>query len=184
MLGLDTVQIAQTHNSAQTAGHLQACKSIADTLLENVHRLIADLRPTLLDDLGLVPAIKWYGAQRLNPLGIAFQVDDAELATRLPPALETVFFRVIQEAITNIVRHAHATQVTVRLATAGADTLLQITDNGQGFDPQREQTEPGFGLRGMQERVEILGGEFHLRAIGCRGCAHCRLDRHGLHIHL
>jgi signal transduction histidine kinase len=171
MVGLDTVRMASAQDVHKANNRLQASKSIAETLLKNIHRLVADLRPSLLDDLGLVPAIVWYGEQRLKPLGIEFHLDEKGLKDRLTPTVETALFRIVQEAMTNIVRHAQATMVNVRLVREDGHVTLQVSDNGQGFDPQAFQPSDlhgqGLGLRGMQERASILGGEFQMQtAIG------------------
>jgi signal transduction histidine kinase len=167
MVGLDTVRMASALDLLKANTRLQNCKSIAEILLKNIHRLVADLRPSLLDDLGLVPAIAWYGEQRLKPLGINFKLDEKGLKDRLPPSTETALFRIVQEAMTNIVRHAKATEVGVKLAREAGWVALQIADNGHGFDPQALQPADlhgqGLGLRGMQERASILGGEFQLK---------------------
>jgi signal transduction histidine kinase len=167
MVGLDTVHMASAQDVQKANHHLKSCKAIAETLLKNIHRLVADLRPSLLDDLGLLPAIAWYGEQRLKPLGIHFCMDENDLAVRLPASVETALFRIFQEAVTNIIRHAHAKSVTVRLARRDGTVVLIVCDDGQGFDPH--SLEPthlhgqGLGLRGMQERATILGGEFQLQ---------------------
>lgn len=173
MVGLDTVQMASTQDLCKATARLQSCKSIAENLLRNIHRLIADLRPTLLDDLGLVPAIAWYGEQRLKPLGIAFRMDEAGVTARLEPTLETALFRIAQEAITNAARYAKASSVTVQLGHEYGYVTLEITDDGQGFDPAMldpsQSRGQGLGLRGMQERANILGGELRLEAAPGQG---------------
>ncbi len=173
MIGLDTVRMALANDPPKADTHLQSCKSIGETILKNVHRLIADLRPTLLDDLGLVPAIAWYGEQRLEPRGIAFRLQEDDSKIRLPLPVETALFRIAQEAITNITRHARATTVTVRLTYQNDWVMLQVADDGAGFDPQMLQTSDwhgkNLGLRGMQERVAILGGEFELETAPGKG---------------
>lgn len=173
MVGLDTVQMAAAQDIQKANKHLASARAIAETLLKNIHRLVADLRPTLLDDLGLIPAIAWYGEQRLKPLGINFQLDDRQMKTRLPTSTETALFRVVQEAMTNVVRHSRATAITVRLAHENHGVTLEISDNGQGFDPQALQPSnshgQGLGLRGMQERASILGGEFQLQSVPGKG---------------
>ena len=167
MVGLDTVHMASAQDIDKANKRLDSCKSIAATLLQNIHRLVADLRPSLLDDLGLVPAIAWYGEQRLKPLGIKFSMDENDLAVRLPPSIETALFRIFQEAVTNIIRHARATEVSVKLARREDRVSLTVADNGRGFDPKALEPDDiqgqGLGLRGMQERASILGGEFHLQ---------------------
>ena len=173
MVGLDTVHMALAHDVEKANAHLRNCNSIAESLLKNIHRLIADLRPTLLDDLGLLAAMAWYGEQRLKPLGITLHMDDNALKARLPAAVETALFRIVQEAMTNIVRHAKATDVRVQLTRQDGCVILQIADNGQGFEPQMlELFDPhgkGLGLRGMQERASILGGEFQMQTAPGRG---------------
>ncbi len=172
-VGLDTVQIALNHDVQESYSHLRNCHTIADTLLKNIRRLTGDLRPTLLDDLGLVPAIAWYGEQRLKPLGITLQMDTKGLKGRLPPSVETALFRIVQESMTNIVRHAQASLVNVQLTRQEGWVLLQVSDNGRGFEPQMLQSShphgQGLGLRGMQERAVILGGEFQLETAPGKG---------------
>ncbi len=173
MVGLDTVQMASALDVHQASSRLQNCKSIAGTLLKNIHRIISDLRPALLDDLGLAPAIAWYGEQRLSSMGITFHMDEEGMTARLQPTIETAFFRIVQEAINNAVRHAHATTVNVRLMRKWQRVILEITDNGCGFDPQMLQASDsqgqGLGLRGMQERASTLGGDFQLQTAPGKG---------------
>jgi len=168
MVGLDTTSLDITSNPAKAAERLSATKAIADGMLENVHRLISDLRPSLLDDLGLLSAIAWYGEQRLKPCGIAFDVQSVGLEKRLPPSIDTQLYRIVQEAITNIIRHAQASAVTVRLALRDGWLTLEIQDDGQGFDSQILQSTEvplrNVGLWGMRERVGILKGEFRVQA--------------------
>lgn len=173
MVNLDTVQMALKQDPQKAGAHLRGAKSTAETLLKNIHRLIADLRPSLLDDLGLVPAIGWYGEQRLKPLGVDFEMEEQGLDKRLDPATETAFFRIVQEAITNTARYGHASHVCVKLMRQNGMVVLQVADDGRGFDPQVLQRVDsqgqGLGLRGMQERVDILGGEFQLQTAPGKG---------------
>ncbi len=166
LVGLDTIRIAAQSDITRIESHIQDLKSITEDMLDNVHRLIADLRPSLLDDLGLVTAIQWYGEQRLKPLGIDFHLEDNTLNERLPRPVETVLFRIVQEGLTNILRHAKASSVLVRLEQDRDWINLEIVDDGVGFDPQQFETqtpgERGLGLRGMRERAAILGGSFEL----------------------
>ena len=168
MVGLDTVHMALAQDAQKADKHLRSSKAIAESLLKNIHRLVADLRPSLLDDLGLVPAIEWYGEQRLKPLGITLHLDGKGIKARLLPSVETALFRIVQEAMTNIVRHSQATDVQIQFKQRDGHVSLRISDNGRGFDPQALQPvnwhEQGLGLRGMQERAEILGGQFDLQA--------------------
>jgi signal transduction histidine kinase len=166
LVGLDTIGIAARSDISRIDGHVRDLKSIAEDMLGNIHRLIADLRPSLLDDIGLVEAIEWYGEQRLKPHGIAFQLLEHTLTERLPAPVETVLFRIVQEGLTNIVRHARARSVSIRLLEDQEEITLEISDDGVGFDPQLlempESDGRGLGIRGMRERAMILGGTLEL----------------------
>lgn len=163
MLSLDTCALGLARGEPRVEQHLQTAKSIADTMLANTRRLINDLRPPLLDDLGLAAAIAWYAETRLQPLGIALELRCDQMEARLPPALETALFRVAQEALTNVVRHADASSVYVMLGVDDHAVSLAVRDDGRGFQqPAVTATggeSEGLGLLGMRERVTILGGE-------------------------
>jgi signal transduction histidine kinase len=173
LVGLDTINIAARSDIARIEGHVRDLKFIAEDMLGNIHRLIADLRPSLLDDLGLVAAIEWYGEQRLKPHGVSFRLLEHTLTERLPPPVEIVLFRIVQEGLTNIVRHARANSVSVRLLQQQEDVTLEICDDGVGFDPQSleapESDGRGLGLRGMRERAMILGGSLEIDSHVGRG---------------
>ena len=174
ILGLDTVDTARAADPSEAAAIQQSNKAIARQILEDIRRITADLRPSLLDDMGLVPAVTRYAKNRLNPLGIMLRFDVDNLkGYRLPSDLEIVLFRIIQEAISNIIRHAHASVVTIQLTNQNSHITLRIADDGQGFDPRSAQLsnsqDSGFGLRGMQERVSIIGGDFDLQTAPGQG---------------
>ena len=145
---------------------LQATRGLVVRILDEVHRLIAGLRPSVLDDLGLKSAIQWYVEKHLVPRGIAVRCEIEGLDDRLPLQLETVVFRVVQEALTNIVKHAAASSVLVQAARKGDFLAIEIEDDGEGFNlDQRAAAAPdgsGWGLLGMRERVEMLHGELRI----------------------
>ncbi|HEX7972891.1 MAG TPA: ATP-binding protein [Anaerolineales bacterium] len=142
--------------------------SITERVLQQVRNLSLDLRPSLLDDLGVVSALRWYIDRQGRRAGFQteFIADPPDL--RLPPEMETVCFRVVQEALTNVVRHALASQVQVHLARQANRVELVIRDNGIGFDVQavrgRAPTDSSLGLLGMQERVQLIGGQIEIRS--------------------
>lgn len=175
MLSLDTCALALATGSPGLERHLHTAKSIAETMLANTHRLINDLRPSLLDDLGLPAAIAWYGERRLEPMGVELEFQCDQMEARLPPSLETALFRITQEALTNVVRHAGASRVHVTLRVHGDVAFLTVRDNGRGFQgPVTTWTraeEQGLGLRGMRERVTTLGGEMRVESEPGRGTA-------------
>ncbi|ABS26012.1 ATP-binding protein [Anaeromyxobacter sp. Fw109-5] len=140
---------------------LDEVKAVALRTLEDVHRLILDLRPSVLDDLGLFSAIQWYAERSLETRGISVRCEFGELDRRLPPELETALFRMCQEAMSNVARHAQASAVLVQVGVENGAIQIDIEDDGRGFDVEaaarREGRRP-WGLLGIRERAEILGG--------------------------
>jgi signal transduction histidine kinase len=134
--------------------------------LQQVRDLSLDLRPSLLDDLGLVAALRWYLERQAQRTGFAGQLIAEDAQGRLSPELETVCFRVAQEALTNVARHAHAAQVQVELRAHQGSMELIVRDDGVGFDvpAARDRATRGtsLGLLGMQERVTLAGGRIEI----------------------
>lgn len=140
--------------------HLDEVKALAVRTLEDVHRLILDLRPSVLDDLGLLSAIRWYADRALVTRGVAVRCEFGELP-RLPPEMETALFRMCQETLSNVARHAQASQVLVQVGVEGGEVVVDIEDDGKGFDERTVGQGSGrkhWGLMGIRERAEILGG--------------------------
>ena len=147
--------------------HLLEAKTIATRLLEETRRLILDLRPQALDDLGLGPAIRWYAEIHLEELGVAVTVE-IEPVSRMPEHIEVSLFRVIQEAINNIGKHTNAKHAHIRLARQDSKVSVMISDDGKGFNADRvmESSVHGnnVGLLGMQERVRLLNGSIQIHS--------------------
>lgn len=153
-------------------GHLQAVHDHlvkANTLvrhtIEQSHRLIARLRPTVLDDYGLVPALQEELSQRLTPLDIVAHLDTEGDLERLPAEVTTAAFRIVQEAITNVIRHANARQVHIRLQQTADELIVTVEDDGVGL-PDEGLRSPderqALGILGMQERAGALGGRLEV----------------------
>ena len=140
---------------------LEEAKALAVRTIEEVHRMILDLRPSVLDDLGLQSAIRWYAERHLATRGISVRCEFDALDHRYPAAFETALFRVCQEAMSNIARHAHAESVLVQLTEVEGEIRIEIEDDGRGFEPDNvsHAERRHFGLMGIEERVEILGGK-------------------------
>jgi signal transduction histidine kinase len=139
---------------------LDEVKVLATWALDDVHRMILDLRPSVLDDLGLASAIRWYAERTLRERGVAVRCEFGDLP-RLPPELETAVFRVCQEAMSNIARHAEASRVLVEVGVEAGELHVAIEDDGKGFDlasVARREGRPHWGLLGITERAELLGG--------------------------
>ncbi|HEX7485462.1 MAG TPA: ATP-binding protein [Vicinamibacterales bacterium] len=145
---------------------LVEAKGLTVRTLEELHRLIFDLRPSVLDDLGLLSAIRWYAERHLEPRGIAVRCEFSGFGGRLMPELETALFRVAQEAITNIAKHSGAETVLIQCLERDGRISIEIEDDGKGFSPESlpppAARERGLGLLGMRERVELFGGTLEL----------------------
>ena len=143
--------------------------AVLETLLQQARQISLDLRPPLLDDLGLVPALRWYldqQAQRAD-LRVEFFADPA--LERVDAAIETACFRVAQEALTNVVRHARAQTVSVELHRTPEALHLVVRDDGIGFDVMTAEQGASLGLLGMRERVALLAGEMDCKSAPGRG---------------
>jgi two-component system sensor histidine kinase UhpB len=148
---------------------VKAQKSIAEArylairILDDLRKNIWDLRPSILDDLGLVPAIHWYAHTCLEEAGVMVNYDIPNENMRLESHLETLLFRISQEAFTNILRHANAGTVTIRLWNKNGQICLEIEDDGRGFNVQEISglavSRKQLGLLGIEERISLVGGE-------------------------
>jgi len=138
--------------------HLESIRGMAERGLAAARNLALLLRPSMLDDFGLVPALNWQARELAKRTGLRVQVSAAELSAKLPEEHKTCIYRVVQEALNNVAKHAQAStaQVTLMLRNEGFIDLT-VQDDGSGFDAARVR---GLGLLGMEERVHHLGGEF------------------------
>jgi signal transduction histidine kinase len=161
-----TILSIQEQALSKAVLHMELIKSLVSGTQDEIRRMIGALRPSLLDDLGLIPAISWYAEQRFNPVGINFTICENEKGIRLPTTVETPLFRIAQESINNIVRHSHASQVNIFVKKVDEEVLLGISDNGIGFEPHNGRAEAkqnnGFGLTGIYERVKNLEGNIQI----------------------
>lgn len=136
--------------------HTRELRELTAEALEQVRRVALELRPTILDDLGLLAALEWR-VDEFNAAGAAHASLKADCGSpRLAHPVELACFRVAQEALTNAARHAQAQQVSISLSQTGGWIILAISDDGRGFDPAT--LKPGLGLRGMRERLALVGG--------------------------
>ncbi|HWW01933.1 MAG TPA: ATP-binding protein [Candidatus Acidoferrum sp.] len=143
-----------------------------ERVLEQVHDLSLNLRPSMLDDLGLEPALRWYTHRQAALTGMRAEFRGTELEERLDPVIETECFRVAQEALTNVVRHARARAVTVELSRQDGHLHLSVRDDGVGFDVGGSRGEAvrgaSLGLLSMEERASLAGGGVELNSVpGC-----------------
>jgi signal transduction histidine kinase len=160
-----------------TAEEVEELADLAQVNIQDIRRLIHDLRPAALDELGLGPALWEYVAryQEEHGLEVALSlpalspVEGPEGGERLPAPVETALFRIAQEALANVARHAQARQVEVIMTRERGGVTLYIADDGQGFDPEASRSGTHLGLWSMRERVEQLGGRFEVESAPGRG---------------
>ncbi|MFA6564895.1 MAG: PAS domain S-box protein [Verrucomicrobiia bacterium] len=168
MLGLNALQ-APKAGRGPDARQLQQLQELANDLMSQVHRLAWELRPAALDDLGLASALKRYVEEWSQRGGITadFHVS-GQADQRLQPAVETTFYRVVQEALTNVIKHAHADRVSVLLDYRRDSVLVIVEDNGKGFDAGKVMNSINssgrLGLLGMQERAALVGAKFNIES--------------------
>jgi signal transduction histidine kinase len=150
-------------SSAQSVEDYTHLKALASATLEDVRRISRDLRPALLDELGLEAAIKRFCRELAETKG--FKVD---VLVRIPEDLhqdiEIVIYRVVQEALTNVIRHAEASHASVVVTKHAANIQIIIEDNGHGFDPASPAINTHLGLAGMRERLELFGGSLTIES--------------------
>jgi PAS domain S-box-containing protein len=162
------LQAALRSPDPMPAPHLAESIGIVDRTLQQVRKLSLDLRPSLLDDLGLVPALRWYVDRQGQLGGFTAQFAGDPLEERLPPEVEIACFRIVQEALTNVMRHAGARQVRVELRRGQEELRLTICDDGEGFDVPAAWAGAvrgeSLGLLSMEERVQLLGGRIEFES--------------------
>jgi two-component system sensor histidine kinase UhpB len=164
---LELLQQPGTQAGSELATRLAELSSLAERALEDVRQISRLVRPQMLDELGLLPTLRWL-ARSFGRQGLAVELDHEGVDDRLDPEVETLVFRVAQEALTNAVKHARAASARVELRRQGNFLSLRIEDSGAGFDAAAVLASPdqdrSFGLRGMRDRVHLLGGRFALRS--------------------
>jgi two-component system, NarL family, sensor histidine kinase UhpB len=163
IINLDRLEHHVPAEQADLRAGLAAARDLAKRTLQELRKSIVSLRPSILDDLGLVPAIRWYARTNLEPAGVRVEVHGPEEALPLPPQMTISLFRIAQEAINNIARHAQATTATITLTHSEQGICLLIEDNGRGFDvasaSQQAVRYHRLGLLSIQERAVLVGGE-------------------------
>ena len=148
---------------------LSRIMSAIDDTIQVKRRIIEDLRPTLLDNLGIGAALKWQCGQFGKRWGVPCRIEMQDENLRLSPAYSIAFYRVVQEALTNISKYAQAKNVAVSLLREGDRWVLRIADDGVGIDTSARHNTTAHGLVSMRERVRALGGEFSIQGRAGRG---------------
>jgi len=138
--------------------------ALADEAIETVRKISSDLRPGVLDNLGLLPAIEWQANEFRRRMGIECNVSLPPQGITLPDDVATAIFRIFQEALTNIVRHAEATRVDIVIAAAGQQLEITVEDNGRGITESYLRDPTSYGILGMHERARDIGAKLQIEA--------------------
>lgn len=149
-----------------TRERLTELRAATSRALAGVRRIARELRPTILDDLGMAEAVRAYANEALARSGTRAHVSTSGSAARLDPTRELVLYRVIQEALNNVAKHAEAPRVDVVISQAAGSVVASVTDTGRGFQPRRTVTPTGqgLGLLGMRERLALVGGHLEIES--------------------
>jgi signal transduction histidine kinase len=161
LLGLKPLEDALADHPARAA--TAELRELVVMALQDVRRLAVELRPKVLDDFGLVPALERLAESFGEQTGVHVEFHSALGEARLPGEVETALYRVVQESLTNIVKHAHARNVSISLARRDSAVAAVIEDDGGGFDPATAR-EGGIGLIGMRERLALLDGRLEIES--------------------
>ncbi len=156
------------HLSTEDISYLERLRQQAEGILDGVHRFSQDLRPSVLDDLGLVPALEWLASDLTNHFEAAIALEVLGSVHRFSPELELILFRIAQEALRNMWKHSEASKAWVTVEFGDDKTVLTVKDNGKGFElPERIEdlaVAGKLGLVGMQERAQLIGGRLTLQS--------------------
>jgi signal transduction histidine kinase len=161
LLGLQT--IAEAPGSERAGAEVDRIRELVTQTLRDVRRLAVELRPKALDDFGLVPALERLGTGFSEQTGIRVEVQSYLGGDRLPSEIETALYRIVQESLTNVVKHARASSVSVLITRKNGSVIAVIEDDGRGFDAGAGRDE-GLGLVGMEERVALLNGRLQVES--------------------
>ena len=167
-INLEMIEKSLPSNLEEVTTRLVETSSLLVSTLENLRRLSYDLRPSMLDDLGLIPTLRWYTESYAKRLGIPINFKITALDKRLDLEIETAIYRIVQEALTNIAKYAQAKEVHISLEKKGSRLITKVEDNGKGFTLKTsvsgENYYQGSGILGMKERIYNLGGTFHIES--------------------
>jgi signal transduction histidine kinase len=161
-LGLRGLRSTIDDNPPRAIEQAARLETLATNGLDELGHMVTDLHPPQLDDLGLMAALRWYAGEIKARYGLQVNVASLSNDNEIPPNLRVVLFRIAQEAITNVVRHANANQIELCLSTTQNQVMLLVMDDGQGFNVkstlQASKERPCWGLLGMMERASLVGG--------------------------
>jgi signal transduction histidine kinase len=148
---------------------LESMISLVDSSIQNVRRIATELRPQVLDDLGLIPALEWQTAEFQSRTKINCTLKTNVEDIQIDPDRSTALFRILQESLTNVARHSNASEVNVELQATGNNLILTVADNGKGIAEMNIPSLKSLGLLGMRERAHMLGGMLNIKGLPGQG---------------
>jgi signal transduction histidine kinase len=153
-------------DDAVSLRYLDNIRKFADSSVNSIRDIALLLRPSMLDDLGLMPALEWQAREVSRRSGVKIAVTAENVSDSLPDEMRTCIYRVVQEALQNVSRHSRAKSAVVTVRQDDSSLFLSVEDDGSGFDPEKTR---GLGMLGMEERVRQLGGQFEVQSAPGRG---------------
>ena len=155
-----------SHASSDITSRLDDCAALLESTARDIRSVESELRPPMLDDHGLLAALHWYANKFTRRAGIAVSVRGSQGSERARPEVEIALFRIAQEALNNVAKHAQATSVVISFGSAGSEWRMSVVDDGVGLRPHEAgQPRGGFGLVTMRERAQAIGGRFNVEGL-------------------
>jgi two-component system sensor histidine kinase UhpB len=164
---LELLEQRVAERDASLSAEAASARELAESCLADVRQLSRVLRPPMLDDLGLGPTLRWLARTLQEKTGVAIALRLEGEEERTDPAVETMVYRLVQEALTNVIKHAGSPSATVTVAREARQIRVRVEDAGRGFEAARilsAAEETGFGVRGMRDRVQFFEGRFAVRS--------------------
>jgi signal transduction histidine kinase len=172
-INLDILQTAlASSGSGEVRARVDDSAALLESTMDTIENVMSELRPPMLDDHGLAAALDWHASKFSMRTGIAVAVTGSEPAVRPAPQVEIALFRIAQEALNNVAKHARARHVEIALDHANGVCVMSVQDDGIGFDrveASSDKPKPGLGMVTMRERAQAVGGRFEVQALPGRG---------------
>ena len=172
-INIDILQTAlASQGNAEVLARVADSAALLESTMDAIENVMSELRPPMLDDYGLASALDWHAKNFSKRTGIAVAVRASEPTVRPPPRVEIALFRIAQEALNNVAKHARAHRVEIALAHANDECVMSVEDDGIGFagvEGTSDKPKPGLGMVTMRERAQAVGGRFDVRALSARG---------------
>jgi signal transduction histidine kinase len=159
-----TIKSAMSQSNEEQRNKLDQAQIIVTAIISQIRELSINLRPSLLDDLGILPTLEWYFNRYEAKTGITVNFKHENLGQRYNTDFETAAFRIVQEALTNVARYAETVTVDVKMVVRGSVMDIEIRDEGRGFDPAALGRNQSLGIEGMRERAYVLGGLLEIQS--------------------